>query len=74
MINDDYITRGLFYLIGWFIFGWPVMAFIGALIAGAGGAAVGFFLAIPLGIWGYHLYLTRQGKRALNEYSRRLFR
>jgi hypothetical protein len=50
------------------------MAFIGALIAGAGGATVGFFLAIPLGIWGYHLYLTRQGKRALNEYSRRLFR
>jgi hypothetical protein len=33
MINDDYIDRGLFYLIGWFIFGWPVMAFIGALVA-----------------------------------------
>jgi len=56
--DGDYITRGVFLLLGWFSVGWLPFAFVGALLAGAGGAAVGLFLSIPLGIWGYSAYLN----------------
>jgi hypothetical protein len=55
--DGDYIGRGIILLLGWTILGWLPFAIIGALLAGAGGATVGFVLSIPLGVVLYDAYL-----------------
>lgn len=46
--DGDYIVRGLFLLITWAFLGWVPFAVVGGILAGAGGAAVGFFGAIVI--------------------------
>lgn len=63
--DGDYITRGIFLLLGWFCFGWLPFAFLGAITfsflfgptTAVGGATIFFGLAIPLGIFMYWQYL-----------------
>lgn len=62
--NEDYITRGLFLLLGWIVIGWVPFAFAGALLAGAGGAALGLFVSIPVGIALYWAYLEWSRRHA----------
>ena len=59
--DGDYIGRGILLLLGWTIFGWMPFALIGALLAGAGGATIGFAVSLPLGIllFGPYLKLDR---------------
>lgn len=72
MIDDSHVMRGLVYLFLWFVLGMPALAFIGALLFGAGGAAVGAILNIPLGLWGYSAFLDWHLKRILSDYDKRL--
>ncbi|ACL42310.1 hypothetical protein Achl_4359 (plasmid) [Pseudarthrobacter chlorophenolicus A6] len=55
--DGDYIGRGLLLFIGWVIVGWLPFAVIGALLAGAGGATIGFVASIPVGVVLYGAYL-----------------
>jgi hypothetical protein len=61
--DGDYITRGIFLLLGWFIIGWAPFVLVGALLAGAGGAALGLFISIPLGVALYWVYLDKYPRR-----------
>lgn len=64
--DGDYITRGVFLLLGWFMLGWLPFSFLGAVIfallfgptTAVGGATIFFFLAIPLGVWMYSVFLN----------------
>lgn len=56
--DGDYIGRGIFLLLGWIIIGWVPFVIVGALLAGAGGAAVGLFGSIALGVALYGPYLN----------------
>lgn len=47
--DGDYISRGILLLLAWTIFGWMPAALLGAILAGAGGATIGFALSLPLG-------------------------
>lgn len=55
--DGDYIVRGIFLLLGWTCVGWIPFAVLGAILAGAGGAAVGLFIGIIAGVLCYWLYL-----------------
>lgn len=55
--DGDYIGRGLLLLLGWIIFGWMPFALVGALLAGAGGAATGLAIGMPIGVFLYSAYL-----------------
>lgn len=55
--DGDYIVRGITLLLAWFAVGWMPFAFIGALLAGAGGAAIGLFVSVPIGVALYDAYL-----------------
>ena len=57
--DGDYITRGVFLLLGWFIVGWVPFAVVGALLAGAGGAAVGLGISVPIGVVLYGVYIKQ---------------
>ena len=61
--DGDHITRGIFLLLGWFIIGWVPFAIAGALLAGAGGAALGLVVSVPIGVALYWLYLERYPRR-----------
>ena len=69
--DADYIARGLLLLIAWFWVGWLPFAIVGAILAGAGGAAVGLVISIPIGIWGYSAYLN-YGLRVITKDVERL--
>jgi hypothetical protein len=55
--DGDYIGRGILLLLVWTIAGWMPFALVSALLAGAGGAATGFAIGMPLGIFLYSAYL-----------------
>ncbi|QED11657.1 membrane protein [Arthrobacter phage Qui] len=55
--DGDYIVRGIFLLLGWTCVGWVPFAVLGAILAGAGGAAVGLFIGVIVGIVLFWLYL-----------------
>jgi hypothetical protein len=55
--DGDYIGRGIILLWVWTVFGWMPAALLGAVLAGAFGATVGFAVAFPLGILLYGPYL-----------------
>jgi hypothetical protein len=56
--DGDYIGRGILLLLGWTIFGWMPFAVLGAVLAGAFGATVGFAVSFPLGVLLYVPYLN----------------
>jgi len=55
--DGDYIVRGIFLLFCWCRIGWVPLAFLGGVIAGAGGAAFATFIALavigPILYWRY---------------------
>jgi hypothetical protein len=55
--DGDYISRGIILLWAWTVFGWMPFALIGALLAGAGGATIGFAVAFPMGFILFPAYL-----------------
>lgn len=55
--DGDYIGRGILLLLGWTLFAWMPAALIGAILAGAGGATIGFAVSFPLGILFFGPYL-----------------
>ena len=67
------VVRGILYLLGWFIVGWPVLALAGVLVAGEAGAIIGLVLVIPVGLYGYNRYLAWHVKRISADYARIVF-
>lgn len=55
--DGDYVGRGIILLLGWTIFGWMPFALVGALLAGAFGATIGFAVSFPVGIFLFGPYL-----------------
>jgi hypothetical protein len=55
--DGDYIGRGLLLLLGWVIVGWAPFVLVGALLAGAGGAALGLAVSASIGVALYVAYL-----------------
>ena len=55
--DGDYIVRGIFLLIGWACSGGSFLAFLGGVLAGLGGAIVGFIFSIFFGVFLYGRYL-----------------
>lgn len=59
-MSDDYITRGVFYLIGWFATVPLILGFIGQLTFGGAGMLLGMAIALIIGLMGYNAYLNHQ--------------
>ena len=54
--DGDYIVRSIFLLVGWCCIGWVPFAFVGGILAGAGGATLGFavaYFSAPFVYWAY---------------------
>jgi hypothetical protein len=70
--DGDYITRGVFLLLGWFTVGWLPFCFLGAVLfawligphAALPGATVFFGVYIPLGVGLYWIYLNWSGRHS----------
>lgn len=65
--DGDYIVRGLYLLLAWTVLGWFPVTVIGGILGGAGGAAIGIFLALfgtPVIYWRY-LKLDPERKKTI---------
>ncbi len=71
--DGDYVVRGLFLMLGWWIFGTPVLIFAIALVSGNGNVGVlGIPIALSTAIVGYGLYLNFGLRVHDKEMSKRL--
>jgi hypothetical protein len=71
--DGDYIVRGLLMLLGWWLFGTPLLIFAIALASGNGNVGVlGIPLSLVSGLVGYDQYLRFGAREADKESVKRM--